>query len=385
VAGAGVGPPERRREPLFLRKEPMRAAVLHRFNQPMVVESVELAPPREGEVRVKVAACGLCHTDLSIQRGLIPLPPPRILGHEGAGIVEEVGPGVTTLGSGDRVVLSFIYPCGRCPECGRGRPAHCQVARTAMVSGRGADGRTRFTLQGEDLPHWVGAFAGSTVVPENACVKIRPDVPLDRACLVGCGVTTGIGAVLNTAKVEAGATVAVFGAGGVGLNVIQAAVLAGASRIIAVDRVPAKLDLACEFGASDTIDASQHDPGTAIRDLTGGRGVDYAFEVVGDAKVIEQAFASLALGGTCCVVGVPAFGSTVTLPAELFGMEERALIGTFYGSARPHYDIPRILDLYMAGRLKLDQLVTRTFPLTGINLAFEALAQGSVARAVIVH
>ena len=363
----------------------MRAAVLHDFNQPFVVGQVELAPPAQGEVRVKIAASGVCHTDLSIQRGIIPLPPPRIIGHEGAGVVEEVGPGVSGLEPGDHVVLSFMYPCGHCAECGRGRPVLCQVAQTAMITGRGADGSTRFSLGGQDLPHWVGAFAESTVVPRSACVKIRSDVPLNQACLVGCSVMTGIGAVLNTAKVEAGATVAVFGAGGVGLNVIQGAVLAGASTIIAVDLLDMKLQLAREFGATHTVNASSDDPEAAVRDLTGGRGVDYAFEVIGSPKVIVQAFACLALGGKCCVVGVPPFGSEVTLPAWLFSMEEKSLIGSFYGSPRLHYDMPRIIDLYVAGRLKLDQLVTQTFALPDINRAFAALEAGSVARSVIVY
>lgn len=363
----------------------MRAAVLHGFQQPFVVEEVSLAQPAQGEVRVKLAASGVCHTDLSIQQGVIPLPPPRILGHEGAGVVEDVGPGVTSVRPGDHVVLSFMYSCGHCVECGRGRPVLCPTAQSTMITGRGADGAARFTLGDEEIPHFVGAFAESTVVPESACVRIRPDVPLDRACLVGCGVMTGIGAVLNTARVEPGATVAVFGAGGVGLNVVQGAVLAGACRIIAVDLLDSKLALAREFGATDTINASQTDPESAIRDLTGGKGVDYAFEVVGNPKVIAQAFASLALGGKCCVVGVPPFGSEVTVLVHLFAMEERCLIGTFYGSPRPHFDMPRIIDLYMAGRLKLDRLVTRTFPLADINVAFDALAAGTVARAVIVH
>ncbi len=363
----------------------MRAAVLHAFNEPLVVEDVDLASPGQGEVRVKLAASGVCHTDLSIQRGFLPLPPPCVIGHEGAGVVEEIGPGVSGLERDDHVVLSFMYPCGHCAECGRGRPVLCQVAQVAMLTGRGPDGRTPFSRRGQQLQYFVGAFSQSTVVPRTACVKIRADVPLDRACLVGCGVMTGIGAVLNTSQVEAGATVAVFGAGGVGLNVIQGAVLAGASQIIAVDRLDAKLHLARGFGATHAVDVSRQEPEAAIRALTGGRGVDYAFEVTGNPKVTVQAYESLALGGKCCVVGVPPVGSEVTLSAVRFSMEEKWLIGSFYGSARPHYDMPRIIDLYLAGRLKLDQLVTRTFRLADINEAFAALVAGTVARAVIVH
>jgi len=231
----------------------------------------------------------------------------------------------------------------------------------------------------------VGSFADHTVVKANAAIKIREYMLLDKACLVGCGVMTGVGAVLNTARVEEGASVAVFGAGGVGLNVIQGAVLAGAGRIIAVDLLDSKLALAREFGATDTVNAGKGAAEDAIREKTGGRGVDYAFEVIGSPKVIAQAFASLARGGKAVVVGAPPFGSEVTLPAFPFSMEEKSVIGSFYGSPRFHYDMPRIIDLYMAGRLKLDQLVTRTFRLDEINRALEALEKGEVARGVIVY
>jgi NDMA-dependent alcohol dehydrogenase len=363
----------------------MRAAVLYSWNEPFKVEDVELSAPRQGEVRVKLVASGVCHSDLSIQRGTLPMPPPRIIGHEGAGVVEEVGPGVTSVAPGDHVVLCWMYPCGHCIECGRGRPAHCEVALGAMMSGGTYDGSARFKVRGQDMPHWVGSFAEATVVPETACVRIRKDAPLEKACLVGCGVMTGVGAVLNTAKVEAGASVAVFGAGGVGLNTIQGAVLAGAEKIIAVDLLDSKLKLAQEFGATHTVNASRGEPEGEIRGLTNGRGVDYAFEVIGAPKVIVQAFASLARGGKVVVVGAPPFGSEVTLPAFPFSMEEKSVIGSFYGTPRFHYDMPRIVDLYMAGRLKLDQLVTRTFKLTEVNQAMEAIEKGSVARGVIAY
>jgi S-(hydroxymethyl)glutathione dehydrogenase/alcohol dehydrogenase len=363
----------------------MRAAVLYGWNEPFKVEDAELQPPRQGEVRVKLAASGVCHSDVSIQRGLLPMPPPRIIGHEGAGVVQEVGAGVTSVAPGDHVVLSWMYPCGHCLECGRGRPAHCEIALGAMMSGGTYDGTTRFRVGGQDIPHWVGSFAEETVVPETACVKIRKDAPLDKACLVGCGVMTGVGAVLNTAKVEPGASVAVFGAGGVGLNVIQGAVLAGAEKIIAVDLLDAKLALAREFGATHVVNAGTREAEGEIRGLTGGRGVDYAFEVIGSPKVIAQAFAALARGGKAVVVGAPPFGSEVTLPAFPFSMEEKSVIGSFYGSPRFHYDMPRIVDLYMAGRLKLDQLVTETFALADINRAVEALERGTVARGVIAY
>jgi S-(hydroxymethyl)glutathione dehydrogenase/alcohol dehydrogenase len=363
----------------------MRAAVLWSWNEPFKVEEVELGAPQQGEVRVKITASGVCHSDLSIQRGTLPMPPPRIIGHEGAGIVEEVGPGVTSVVPGDHVVLSWMYPCGYCVSCGRGRPAHCEVALGSMMSGGGRDGSARFKVRGEDMPHWVGSFAEHTIVPEGGCVKIRDDAPLDKACLVGCSVMTGVGAVWNTAKVEIGASVAVFGAGGVGLNVIQGALIAGAEKIIAVDLLDSKLKLAREFGATHTVNGSKGDAEGEIRGLTAGRGVDYAFEVIGAPKVMVQAFGSLARGGKAVIVGAPPFGSEVTFPAFPFSMEEKSVIGSFYGTPRFRYDMPRIIDLYMAGRLKLDQLVTKKFSLGDINGAFEAMEQGSVARSVIAY
>lgn len=361
----------------------MRAAVLYQWNEPFTVETVDLAPPQQGEVRVRLAASGVCHSDLSIQRGKLPLPPPRIIGHEGAGVVEEVGPGVTTLAKGDHVILCWMYPCGRCHDCGRGRPAHCAVALGRMFAG--PDGGPRFTVKGQGIPHWVGSFAEETVLPESACVKIRPDAPLDKACLVGCGVMTGVGAVLNTAKVEEGDTVAVFGAGGVGLNVIQGAGLAGAGRIIAVDLLDSKLKLAREFGATDTVNASSGAPEQAIRDLTGGRGVDWAFEVIGLPAVIAQAYASLCRGGKVVVVGAPTIDAQVTIPAFPMSMEEKGIIGSLYGSPRFQYDMPRLIDLYMVGKLKLDQLVTRKYKLDDLNTALAAMEKGEVARSVIAY
>jgi len=363
----------------------MRAAVLYSVNEPFQVEEVELARPGQGEVRVQLKASGVCHSDLSIQRGVLPMPPPRIIGHEGAGVVKEVGSGVTSVAPGDHVILSWMYPCGHCSECGRGRPAHCAQALGVVFGGGALDGGTRFKVRGQDMPHWVGSFAEETVVPEVACIKIRDDAPLDKACLVGCGVMTGVGAVWNTAKVQPGETVAVFGAGGVGLNAIQAAAIAGAEKIVAVDLLASKLELAREFGATHTVDASKSDPEGEIRGLTNGRGVDWAFEVIGAPKVIATAFSCLARGGNVVVVGVPPFGSEVTLPGFAFPMEEKGVIGSYYGTPRFHYDMPRIIDMYMAGRLKLDQLVTKTFPLADINQALDALDKGAVARGVIVY
>ena len=256
-----------------------------------------------------------------------------------------------------------------------------------MGKGTLLDGTCRLKKNGKDIHHMAGlsSFAQYAVVPEIACITIPNHMPLDKACLVGCGVMTGVGAVINTAKVEPGASVAVFGAGGVGLNVIQGAVLAGAERIIAVDLLDNKLKMAKEFGATHTVSAAKGDPEAGIRELTDGRGVDYAFEVIGNPKVIAQAYACLKRAGKCVVVGAPPFGSELTVPAFPFSMEEKWLIGSFYGSAQFHHDMPRLIDLYMAGRLKLDQLVTRKFKLAEINNAMEAMDKGEVARGVIAY
>ncbi len=361
----------------------MRAAVLYNFNEPFKVETVELAEPRQGEVMVRLAASGVCHSDLSIQRGILPMPPPVIIGHEGAGTVEAVGPGVTSVRPGDHVVLTWLYSCGRCRDCARGKPHLCETAAMATMSGGMYDGTTRFKVGGNEMRHWVGTFSEYTVVPEQACVKIREDVPLESACLVGCGVMTGVGAAMNTAKVEPGDHVAVFGCGGVGLNVIQGAAICGAERIIAVDLVPRKLEMAVSFGATHAVDASQGDPVGQVRALTDGRGVDYAFEVIGNPKVIQDAYQAVRRGGKLVIVGVPPFGTEVSFLAASFPLEEKGVIGSYYGSPRFRFDMPRILDLYMAKKLKLDELVSRRLSLDEINTAMELMEKGEVARSII--
>lgn len=363
----------------------MRAAVLYQWNEPFKVEPVELQDPREGEVLVKLAASGVCHSDLSIQRGILPMVPPLIFGHEGAGIVEKVGPGVTSVRKGDHVVLTWLYSCGFCRDCGRGRPHLCDRANMASVNGAMLDGTTRFRVNGEDMRHWVGSFSEYTVVPEQAAVRIRDDVPLDRACLVGCGVMTGVGAAMNTAKVQPGDTVAVIGCGGVGLNVIQGAAICGAEKIIAVDKVDRKLALAKTFGATHTVNPGDGDLADQIRACNGGAGVDFCFEVVGHTGVIQSAFNALRRGGSLVIVGVPPFGSEISVMAAVFPLEERNILGSYYGSPRFRYDMPRILDLYMAGKLRLDELVSRRLSLDEINTAMEIMESGEVARSVIVY
>ena len=291
----------------------IKAAVLYNIGEPLKIESLHLKAPRPDEVLVKMVASGVCHTDLSVQRATLPFPPPVVLGHEGAGIVEDVGANVTHVKPGDHVVLAWVQSCGTCHYCTNGTVHLCEQGTQGMMRGEEhvfeKDGVGIARLAG------VGSFAEKSVVRASACVKIPDDVPLDRACLVGCGIMTGVGAVVNTAKVRPGQTVAVFGCGGVGLNAIQGAAISGAGRIIAVDLNPAKLTLARQFGATDVVHVSGGvDAPTAVKELTGGIGVDYAFEVVGSSALIAQAFQAVKRGGKVIVVGVPPIGQDIAVP-----------------------------------------------------------------------
>jgi NDMA-dependent alcohol dehydrogenase len=362
-----------------------QAAVLYDYNQPLSIETVELASPTDDQIVVRVAATGVCHTDLSVLRGALPYPPPVVLGHEGAGVVEEVGRAVSGLRPGDHVVLSTIPACGRCHYCGLGQPHLCDRDLNAAMAGQ----QIGFHRDGVDIARFcgLGSFAGRIVVSADAAIRIDDDIPLERACLVGCAVVTGVGAAINTARVQPGDTVAVFGCGGVGLNVIQGAALAGAARIIAVDVVAPKLEAARRFGATDVLDVRGVDESSdEVRALTNGLGVDIAFEAIGAPAVIRQAFLSTRRGGKAVVVGVAPFGAEVTLPACMLPLDERSLVGSLYGSANMKRDVPRLLDLYRRGRLKLDELVSREIPLTEINGAFDAFdgGGGGVLRSVVV-
>jgi S-(hydroxymethyl)glutathione dehydrogenase/alcohol dehydrogenase len=362
----------------------VKGAVMYNFFEPLKVESVNLKAPREDEVVVKLAASGVCHSDLSVTQAKIPFPPPVILGHEGAGVVEEVGKGVTDLKVGDHVILSWVEACGRCHYCIAGRTHLCDANLRSMMAG----GEAVFEKDGIDIARMagVGSFAERTIVRATAAVKIPQEMPLDRACLIGCGVMTGVGAVVNTAQVRPGETVAVFGCGGVGLNVIQGAALSGASRIIAIDLLPAKLEMAKTFGASDLVNAKDAgDVPDAIRALTDGLGVDYAFEVIGAPPVITQAFNSVKRGGKAVVVGVPGLGQEVSVQGASLSLEEKSLIGSLYGSANMRRDMPRLVDLYLHKRLKLDELVSRRIKLDEVNDAFAAIEKGEVARTVIQY
>jgi Zn-dependent alcohol dehydrogenase len=360
----------------------VKAAVLYTFGDALQIEPLTLAAPRADEVVVRLAASGVCHSDLSVQQGKLPFPPPVVLGHEGAGIVEEVGTDVNTLRPGDHVVLSCVESCGRCHYCVCGQVHLCESGLQSLLTG----GEFVFERNGTKIARMAGvaSFAERTVVRASAAIKVPDDVPLDRACLIGCAVMTGVGAAMNTARVRPGQTVAVYGCGGVGLNVVQGAALCGAARIIAVDRSPTKLDLARVFGATDVVDAGDGSGPDRIRELTGGLGVDYAFDVVGVPTVIRQAFLSLKRGGKAIVVGVSPIGTEVSIPALMIPSDEKAIVGSLYGSANVRRDVPRLIELYQRGRLKLDELVSRRITLADVNAAFTAMEEGEVARSVIV-
>lgn len=363
----------------------MKAAVLYELNTPLKVEDVDLANPKRGEVRVKIAANGVCHSDYSVIHGVLRSPLPVIPGHEGAGIVEEVGPDVTLVKPGDHVVLSFAPYCGHCYYCSIGRPVLCDNMRLTMGKGTLLDGTCRLSKGGKPVYHMAGlsSFAQYAVVAEISCIKIPDNVPLDKACLVGCGVMTGVGAAINTAKVAPGTSAVVIGCGGVGLNTIQGCALAGAATIIAVDLMDNKLEYAKQFGATHTINPSKQDLVKTVRSLTEGRGADYSFEVIGLGKTIEQAYACARQGGMTIVVGAPSREDTVTIPASSL-LVEKEIKGSLYGSARPRVDMPQLIDLYMKKKLKIDELVSRTYSLDEVNVAMEALERGEVARSVVV-
>jgi Zn-dependent alcohol dehydrogenase len=369
----------------YARRMKTQAAVLWEPGRPVEILEVDLAAPQEGEVLVRIAACGVCHSDLHVVDGHLPEPLPLVLGHEAAGVVEETGPGVRSLEPGDHVVLALVPSCGRCEECRRGRPNFCTLGARMAAEGTLADGTSRLSLNGRMLHHFnsISAFAGYAVVSESAAVKIRDDVALDSAALVGCSVLTGYGAVANTAGVEEGAIVAVWGCGGVGANVVQGARLAGASRIVAVDMRSEKLELARELGATDVVQAGEGvDAVAAVKDVTGG-GPDYAFEAIGSERAIQEAWRATRAGGTVVVVGIMPRGSSLTIDPWQF-MSEKTLKGTFLGSARIHEDVPRLVELYHSGELDLDRLVSRRLPLVELPDAFDRLRAGDVVRQVVV-
>jgi S-(hydroxymethyl)glutathione dehydrogenase / alcohol dehydrogenase len=364
----------------------VRAAVLREVGQPFSVEDVELAAPGPGEVQVRVTAAGVCHSDWNVVTGATSNPLPAVLGHEGAGVVTAVGAGVDSLAEGDHVVLSWLPACGRCFYCAQGRHVLCDVAMEDMFRGTLPGGVLRLSQNGAPLYHYsyLSAFAESCIVPEGCCVRVREDAPFEVAALVGCAVMTGYGAVVKRAALGPGGVVAVFGAGGVGLSAVMGARLAGAGAVVAIDPVEFKRLTALELGATHALDPTADDVVRSLQDLTEGRGADLALDTAGVPGVVAQAYAAVRRGGTVVAVGLPAEGLTADLPASDLPREEKVVTGSFYGSCDPPVDMPRVLDLYMEGKLPLDRLVTRTYPLDEINEAFAAMNSGEVARAVII-
>jgi S-(hydroxymethyl)glutathione dehydrogenase/alcohol dehydrogenase len=364
----------------------IKAAILEQVNTPLTVEEVRLEGPRRGEVLVKLAASGVCHSDWHVVSGGTPHPLPVILGHEGAGMAVEVGEGVERVKVGDHVVLSWVPICGECFYCLHGLPAQCEGNADWAWKGTLRDGATRFWLGNQPVHHLsaTSTFAEMTVVPEVSCVPVRRDVPLPAAALAGCAVATGLGAVVHTARVRPGQRVAVFGCGGVGLSIVQAAALAGALQIIAVDIAPGKLAMAAALGATHLVDSSQEDPVAAVKRLSDGRGADHVFEAIGNPAVMGQAYRAARIGGNILLVGIGPKGAQVSFSAADLPRSSKRICSSYYGDCDPRRDVPWILDLYAAGRLDLEKVISRTYRLEEINQAFEDMLAGRVARGVIV-
>ncbi|OWT66343.1 Zn-dependent alcohol dehydrogenase [Candidimonas nitroreducens] len=358
----------------------MKAAVLHQANTSLAIEEISIGKPGPHEVLVRTVAVGVCHSDLHFMNGVYAYPMPVVLGHEAAGVVEQVGSEVRTVKPGDHVISCLSAFCGHCEHCLTGRLSLCTSKDTQRKSGEAP----RLHSHGAAVNQFanLSAFAEQMLIHEHTLVAIRRDMPLDRAALIGCAVITGFGAIIHTGKVQPGETVAVIGCGGIGLAAINGAAIAGAGRIIAVDQVRGKLDLAKAFGATDVIDVNSGDPVEAVRTLTGG-GVHHAFEAIGLKKTTEQAFGMLRRGGTATIIGMIAPGTKIELKGTDF-LGEKRIQGSMMGSNRFPVDMPRMVDFYMAGKLKLDELISRRMPLKDINDAFDELRRGELARSVII-
>ncbi len=363
----------------------IKAALLTEARQPFRIETLDLQAPQPGEVLVKLAAAGVCHSDYHVASGTTQHPMPCVAGHEGAGIVQAVGEGVTRVKPGDHITLSWTPDCGECYYCRRGKPNLCETFTEPIWAGVMLDGTPRLSWNGQPVYHYCGTacFAEYTVVPQQSCVPIRKDVPMQIASLVGCAVATGVGAVMYTAEVRPGESVVVYGCGGIGLNIVQGARLAGAAPIIAVDTNQTKMALARDFGASHTL-LSDDDTLHTIRELTGGRGADHVFEAVGTPALQEAGLSATAPGGTLTLVGLSPMGTGTNLPGSVITRQEKTIKGSYYGTVNPARDFPLFLDLYMAGRLDLERLVTRAYTLDQINEAYDDMLTGEVARGVIV-
>ena len=360
----------------------MKAAVMRANKAPLEIEDVRIDEPGPGEVVLRTVASGICHSDLHVIEGDLPVPPPCILGHEPAGIVEAVGAGVTGFAPGDHVIGCLTAFCGVCKFCTQGRPYLCPT----QFAGRPPGAKPRLAgANGAPLGQFanLSSFAERMLCPERSLVKIRDEMPLDRASLIGCGVTTGLGAVLNTVHVPAGASVAVVGCGGVGLAAIQGARIVGAGRIIAVDAQPWKFDLARKLGATDCVNAKAGDPVAAVHQLTGG-GADFAFECIGLVPTVQQAVAMTGRGGTAVLVGVVPITQLVPISAADLTLQEKKITGSYMGSNRFRFDMPRYVDFYLDGRLKLDEMISSRLELDEVNAAFDRMRKGEAARQVIV-
>ncbi len=359
----------------------MKAAVMRAYKTPLSIEDVELASPGPREVLVRTHACGVCHSDLHVLDGALPVPPPCVLGHEPAGVVEEVGKDVSYVRPGDHVIACLSVFCGTCKFCLSGRTNLCG----GMATMRMPDEPPRISSNGAPIAQFahLSGFAEQMLLHENALVKIRDDMPLEQAALIGCGVTTGVGAALNTAKIAPGSSVAVIGCGGVGLSALQGARIAGAGRIIAVDTVPWKLELARKLGASDVVNAADGDPTAAVRQLTAG-GVETAFECIGTPGTCQQAVAMICRGGTAVMVGVVPMGVSVAIPMLDVVLSGKKILGSMMGDNRFRIDMPRYCDFYLDGRLRLDEMISARIRLEDVNDAFEKMKAGAVARSVIV-
>ena len=358
----------------------MKAAVLHEVGEPLSIEEVDVDVPKSHEVLIRTAACGVCHSDLHFIDGLYSCPKPVVLGHESSGVVEKVGSEVSYVKPGDHVITCLSVFCGHCEFCTTGRPYSCANPEVARKKGD----TPRLSQGGRNVTQFysLSSFAEYMLIHEHALVKIRDDMPLDRAALIGCAVTTGFGAVINTADVEVGSTVCVIGCGGVGLSAINGAAIAGAGRIIAVDIKGSKLNLAKHFGASDVVDASTCDPVEAVRDLTGG-GVEYSFEALGLKETSEQAFRMLRRSGVATIIGMVPEGQMLEIHgADL--LDDKRLQGSNMGSNHFRVDMPRYVDFYLNGKLKLDDMISSRIGLDDINGAFDDMRRGEVARSVIV-
>ena len=359
----------------------MRAAVMRALHAPLAIEAIQISKPGPREVLVRTAATGVCHSDLHVVEGALPSVLPTVLGHEPAGIVEMVGAEVRDFAPGDHVIGCLSAFCGHCEYCVAGRPNLCGGEATL----RGPEEQPRLVKDDEPIAQFahLSAFAEQMLVHENALVKVRRDIPLDRAALIGCGVTTGLGAALNTAKVRPGHTAAVIGCGGVGLSIIQGCRIAGAGRIVALDTADWKLDLARRLGATDALNAAAGNPIAAVVEMTAG-GVDYAFEAIGLPATVRQAVRMTRKGGTTVMVGVVPMGTNVELPGADITLREKSILGCMMGANRFRLDMPRYVDWYLQGRLKLDEMISARLPLDRVNDALDALRQGTAARSVLV-